>query len=118
MASPTFASVIPVLSLLRKHQGCGFLGESENGFVILDHMDSSLAQKRKPIFLYLNRAPNIHCVRSVGDLQNIAGSLFFIIEEILDCNIELQQCLQSSNDDEAILFLSDGIPVGRKPKLF
>jgi len=29
------------------------------------------------------------------------------IEELLDCKIELQQCLQSSND-EAILFLFDG----------
>ena len=53
----------------------------------------------------------------------MAGSLFFIIKELLDCNIELQQCLQSSNDDEAILFLFDGILAGRGgtravPKLF
>ena len=76
-------------------------------------MDSSLPKKRnirKRIFLYLNRVPNIHCVRSAGDLKSMAGTLFFIIEELLDCNIiELQQCLQSSNYDKTVLFLFDGI---------
>ena len=37
-------------------------------------------------FLYLNRAPNIHYVRSAGDLKNMAESLFFITEEVLDPN--------------------------------
>ena len=39
------------------------------------------------------------------------GSLFFIIEELLDYNIELQQCLQWSN--EAAFFVY-GIPAGRR----
>lgn len=38
-------------------------------------------------------------MRSAGDLKNMAESMFLIIEELLDCNIELQKCLQSSNDD-------------------
>ena len=83
------------------------MGESENRFVVSDHMDSSLPKKRKVrkrIFSYINRAPNIYCVCSTGDLKNMAGSLFFIIKELLVCNIELKQCLQSSNDDEAICF--------------
>ena len=80
----------------------------KNGFVISDDMDSSLPKKRKirkRIFVHLNRAPNILSVRSAGDLKKMAGSLLFIIEELCDCNIELQQCLESSNDDEGILFL-------------
>ena len=51
-------------------------------------------------------------MRSAGDLKNMAGSLLFIIEEPCDCNIELQQCLESSNDDEGILFPFDGILAG------
>ena len=34
-------------------------------------------------------------------------------EELLDCNKELQQCLQSSNDGETILFILDGILTSR-----
>lgn len=92
-----------------------FLRESENRFAISDHMDSSLRKNiiLKRIFYYLHRTPNIHCVRSTG--QN----LFFYRRgtELLNCNIELQQCLQSSNDDKAILFLFDGILAGRREQV-
>lgn len=78
-------------------------------------MDSSLRKNiiLKRIFYYLHRTPNIHCVRSTG--QN----LFFYRRgtELLNCHIELQQCLQSSNDDKAILFLFDGILAGRREQV-
>ena len=32
---------------VREESSCVFLGESENGFVISDHMDSSLPKKKK-----------------------------------------------------------------------
>ena len=67
----------------------------------------------KQIFYYLHRTPNIHCVRCTGE------NLFFYRRgtELLNCNIELQQCLQSSNDDKAILFLFDGILAGRREQV-
>lgn len=94
---------------------CVFLRESENRFAISDHMDSSLWKNiiLKRIFYYLHRTPNIHCVRCTGE------NLFFYRRgtELLNCNIELQQCLQSSNDDKAILFLFDGILAGRREQV-
>ena len=72
------------------------MGESYNGFLISDHMDSSLPKKRKiqkRIFLYLNRAPNMQCVRIAGDWKNMPESLFLIIDELLDSDIiKLQHC--------------------------
>ena len=78
-------------------------------------MDSSLRKNiiLKRIFYYLHRTPNIHCVRCTGE------NLFFYRRgtELLNCNIELQQCLQSSNDGKAILFLFDGILAGRRDQV-
>ena len=36
------------------------------------------------------------------------------IEELLDCKMELQQCSQSSNDDDATLLCFDGITTRRR----
>ena len=94
---------------------CVFLRESENRFAISNHMDSSLRKNiiLKRIFRYLHRTPNIHCVRCTGE------NLFFYRRgtELLNCNIELQQCLQSSNDDKAILFLFDGVLADRREQV-
>ena len=81
--------------------GCIFFGESENGFLILDYLDSSLPKKRriqKQIFLYFETY--VYCMSSATSIEKMPGSLFFIIEELVNLNIELQQCLQSSNDDD------------------
>ena len=71
------------------------MGESENGYLILDHLDSSLPEKRKiqkRIFLYLE-SRSIYCL-ALEALKKKPGILFFIIEELLDCNLERQQLLQ------------------------
>ena len=77
-------------------------------------MDSSLPKKRKirkRIVLYLNRVPNIHCVRSAEDLKNMPGSLIRFFPR---------------SNDESISFLFNGTLAGRRqeegtraaPKLF
>ena len=100
---------------IKEALACVFLRESENRIAISDHMDSSLRKNiiLKRIFHYLHRTPNIHCVRSTGE------NLFFYRRgtELLNCNIEVQQCLQSSNEDKAILSLFDGILAGRREQV-
>lgn len=53
------------------------------------------------IFLYLKRTPNIHCVRSAGRFEKNGGEEFVFCHVFLDSIIELQQRLQSFNDDES-----------------